>query len=367
MSGPPDGIPVTPPAPDHAENNFTALRLLLALLVVLGHFRLLAGVSHPDWPFCYASAAVDCFFVVSGYLVSLSFDRDADLKRFYVRRFCRIYPLYLAVVLAQTIILGCLQPPGPDSGGSLLRYVLVNAAFANFLQYDVGSGVLAGLVNPSLNPSLWTLKIEFGFYLLLPFLWKAVERWRLPLLAAIFAGSAAYYWGWTEAGHPELARQLPGQLQFFVLGVAAYRYRRHLTIGRRAGTVLATALAVLLTALLAHRPPLVYPLVVGALVVAAALATPRLHWRRDISYGVYLLHGPAIQLLLLVGMYRADWLGLLTVFAVVIPLAFFCEQAIEAPGIACGRRLGQWLARRESAAVGRDTGLAAISRRGAAD
>src|SRR5690242_18309524 len=136
-----------------ADNNFTPLRLLLALLVVLGHFQLLAGVSHPTWPFDYASAAVDCFFVVSGYLVSNSFDRDPNLQRFYIRRFFRIYPLYLAVVLAQTVILGWLQAPGDAGGRSLLRYFLVNAVFANFLQYDVGAGVLHGLVNPSLNPS----------------------------------------------------------------------------------------------------------------------------------------------------------------------------------------------------------------------
>src|SRR5512146_2963750 len=73
------------------DNNFTPMRLLLALLVVLGHFQILAGVNSPPWPFVYAGAAVDCFFVVSGYLVSYSFDRDRDLMRFYIRRFFRIY------------------------------------------------------------------------------------------------------------------------------------------------------------------------------------------------------------------------------------------------------------------------------------
>ena len=131
------------------------------------------------------------------------------------------------MVLAQTVILGCLAPSGAaGSGRSLLRYFAVNAAFANFLQYDVGHGVLDGLVDPSLNPSLWTLKVEVGFYVLLPFLWRAFERWGMPRWRQYLCLSAGYQLAWNEAGNAELARQLPGQLQFFVLGIAAYRYRR---------------------------------------------------------------------------------------------------------------------------------------------
>ncbi|MDE1968443.1 MAG: acyltransferase family protein, partial [Alphaproteobacteria bacterium] len=75
------------------SNNFTAFRLLLALWVLLGHYKIFIGDFDPPWPFEYAMAAVDCFFVVSGYLVTSSFDRDSDFLRFYIRRFFRIYPL----------------------------------------------------------------------------------------------------------------------------------------------------------------------------------------------------------------------------------------------------------------------------------
>src|SRR5438128_2715548 len=95
-----------------ADNNFTILRLVLALMVVFGHFHILAGAHAPPWPFNYAAAAVDCFFVVSGYLVSHSFDRDSDFQRFYLRRFFRIYPLYIVVVAVQTVILASLAPGG---------------------------------------------------------------------------------------------------------------------------------------------------------------------------------------------------------------------------------------------------------------
>jgi peptidoglycan/LPS O-acetylase OafA/YrhL/glycosyltransferase involved in cell wall biosynthesis len=330
------------------DNNFTALRLLLALMVVLGHFQLLNGVGSPPWPFNYAAAAVDCFFVVSGYLVSNSFDRDDDFRRFYIRRFFRIYPLYIAVVIAQTLILGFLEPSGfLANARSLLRYFVVNAAFANFLQYDVGNGVLHGLVNPSLNPSLWTLKIEFGFYLILPFLWLLVRRFGGIVLVAIFVLSAIYYEALRHAGAYELGKQLPGQLQFFVLGMAAYRYRDRLTLGATAGLVVTIVLAVLFSALVDSRPPVIYPLIVGAFVVATALQAPRLRLHTDISYGVYLVHGPTIQLSLLLGLYRPDWIGLIAIVGTTLLLARIVEPLIEAPGIAFGKRLTQ-LVRRKS-------------------
>ncbi len=323
-----------------ADNNFTVFRLGLALLVVLGHFKAFVGIVSPAWPFNYAAVAVECFFVVSGYLVTNSFDRDPDLKRFFVKRFFRIYPLYIAVVVVQMILLGSLAPGGfSDNLGSMLRYLAANAVFANFVQHDVGQGVLTGLVDPSLNASLWTLKIEFAFYLVLPFLWRAFRRWGVKVLIVLFFLSAIYQQSLQLAGYPLFAKQLPGQLQFFILGIAAYRYRHLLVLNRSVGLVLAIALAVLVSVLMYPRPPVVFPLAVGALVAVVALCTPRLRLRLDISYGVYLLHAPIIQLSLLFHLYRPGWDGVAAIVGTVVLLALIAERLVEAPGIAYGHRL----------------------------
>src|SRR5262245_14359830 len=311
------------------HNNFTVLRLLLALLVVLGHFHLLAGMKSPPWPYCYAATAVDCFFVVSGYLVTSSFDRDPDLFRFYVRRFFRIYPLYITVVAVQTGILAFLAPGSlTDNAAALTRYFVVNAAFANFLQHDV-SGVLSSLEFADLNVSLWTLKIEFGFYLMLPFLWWAIRRWGNWLMLAVFVLSALYYEGLKAADSYQYAKQLPGQLQYFVLGIAAHVYRHRLPkFDPRLGVALLAGLAVAVTALVQARTPVVYPVLIGALVVVAAFRTPHVPMDADISYGVYLLHAPLIQLSLLLGLYFPAWYGLLAIVGAVIFLAVIAEQTV---------------------------------------
>lgn len=328
----------------HDRNNFTILRLTLALLVVLGHFHILAGVRAPPWPFNHAATAVDCFFVVSGYLVTYSFDRDGDFRRFYIRRFFRIYPLYIFMVITQTAIMAVLTPSGAAANAAeLVRYFMVNAVFANFLQHDVG-GTFAGMADPSLNASLWTLKIEVGFYMILPALWLMVRRFGVGVLVGIFFLSIAYERILEARGQIELAKQLPGQLQFFVLGIAAYKYRAVLArAAAHPGTgILVTVIAgVLMTLLLRSQPAGIYPLAVAAFVMTAAFKAPYIPLRSDLSYGVYLVHAPLIQLSLLFGLYRSTWDGLLALLAATILLAFLLERAIERPGIAIGRRLSK--------------------------
>ena len=323
------------------DNNFTAFRLLLAVLVVFGHFKSFVGIYSPNWPFNYAATAVDCFFVVSGYLVSASFDRDSNLFRFYVRRFFRIYPLYLAVVVLQAIALASMAPGGLiANAGSMLSYLFFNAIFANFVQHDIG-GVLTGLVDPSLNASLWTLKIEFGFYLILPFLWRLIERAGGKMILGIFVLSAVYYSLVWDAGYRDFAKQLPGQLQYFVLGIAAYKYRDRLQLGRTAGLIATVALSVLVTAMQHDHPIFLFPIAVAGLVVAATLYAPRVRMETDISYGVYLLHAPVIQLSLLAGLYRPGWLGLFAILVVVTALSLIVERLVESPGIDLGRRIAR--------------------------
>ena len=55
------------------NNNFTVFRLILALLVVLGHFVTLPSSEPATGIFGYADFAVDAFFAVSGYLIFASF------------------------------------------------------------------------------------------------------------------------------------------------------------------------------------------------------------------------------------------------------------------------------------------------------
>jgi peptidoglycan/LPS O-acetylase OafA/YrhL len=329
---------------DEASNNFTLLRLLLALMVVFGHFKRLDGVLSPAFPFDMADLAVDCFFVVSGFLIAGSFDRSRGVVAFYTRRVFRLLPMYAFVVLAQTAIMLALLPGGPFSEPErTLRYLVVNLSFANFLQYDIG-GVLGHLIVPGINPSLWTLKIEMTFYLVVPLIVLAVRRWGWGALAVIYVLSVFYYAEMMDLGAFRYAKQLPGQLQFFVVGMGLFMYGRDLRVGL-AGSVAVCGGFLALWGLADPMPAGIYPLLVGAFVFCFALRLPVVRMRSDMSYSVYLLHGPLIQTAILVGLYRDTPLALLIVVSTVLALAFLTERLIERPGTAFGKRLSRYLSR----------------------
>jgi peptidoglycan/LPS O-acetylase OafA/YrhL len=327
------------------RNNFTLLRVSLALMVVLGHAKLLSGTAWPGFPFNLADAAVDSFFVVSGYLITGSYERCRGLLAFYVRRIFRLYPMYLFIVAAQAAIMLALLPGGPLSEPrETLHYLAANAVLANFLQYDIG-GVLSGLRNPGINPSLWTLKIEIGFYLIVPLVYLAARRWGWWVLALIFCGSAAYSLVLNHWGDPRMARQLPGQMQFFVTGMALYLYGQRLRMNPWVSLAIAAGFLAAWTYV--HSiPDGIRPLIVAGFVHGVALNTPPVRLRTDLSYSVYLLHGPLLQTLILLGVFQDNALWIGGVVCAVLALAFVSERMIERPGTEFGRLLSLRLDRR---------------------
>jgi len=326
------------------DNNFTLLRLVLALMVVVGHFKLLSGTTHPAFPFNLADAAVDCFFVVSGFLIAFSYERSRDLWAFYARRVFRLYPMYVCVVVIQTGIMLTLLPGGPLSElHSTVRYLAANLLLANFLQYDIG-GVLNGLRNPGINPSLWTLKIEIGFYLIVPLICWMTRRWGWWTLTVIFAGSVAYNVLALHWGEVSMARQLPGQLQFFVAGIALSMRRQPM----RVHPLLVVAIVVAFLAawtFIVPIPPGVRPLAVAAFIYSVALSRPAIRPRRDLSYSVYLVHGPLLQTLIVLGLFHDNLLFMAAVAAAVLGISAISERLIERPGIAFGHRLARLVER----------------------
>ena len=330
------------------HNNFSILRLSLALMVVLGHFKTLPGnyAAATGW-FGFADFAVDAFFVVSGYLVSASLDKQPQALGFYIRRLCRVYPLYITVVIAQTLAMLMLLTGGlSEHLTSTARYLAVNAVFANFLQYDIG-GLLKPLHNPGINPSLWTLKIEVGFYLMLPVLWWAWRRFGFVVLAVAYAASAALALYAAHHGMESFGKQLPCQLRYFIVGIACYLYGAKLRL--TTVQLWAVTLGVFVLCCFRHELPLYrlyYPIAIGLLVYLTAVRLPALPLRFDISYGVYLIHAPLIQLALLTGLYQDSILFLATLLLIVIVSAFIAEWLIEKPGIALGKYLVNLLARK---------------------
>lgn len=165
------------------------LRGVAIAMVLACHYTLYAGAFgapafvHLLWPlFRVGWVGVDLFFVLSGFLIGgilLDARGSANYFRvFYLRRCCRICPVYFAFLLLAWGVLPILRAP-------VLPPLPVCVLFVqNFWLAAHGSSQV-GVLGPT-----WSLAVEEQFYLLLPALIYFVAPRRLPrlLLWGIAAG-----------------------------------------------------------------------------------------------------------------------------------------------------------------------------------
>lgn len=297
-----------------SPNHFDLLRLTFALLVVLSHSATLSAAPELAWlPTIFSSQlAVEGFFIISGFLITASYERLRDLPRYTLHRFRRIYPAYVTVILLSILLGSLITTTDHYWTSDTARYFFWNLLFLNFLHPTL-PGVFPSNPLTAVNGALWTLKIEVMFYLILPLLLALLRRIPLWLgLGSIYLASSlysfilstlAYQQG--EGGYLlELSRQLPGQMRFFITGIGFYYLLPHFLRQARCYALLAATFWLAATGL----PLLEWlrPLTLGILIMFAAFCIPApfsaSRWG-DLSYGTYILHFPLIQWLVSIGLF----------------------------------------------------------------
>ena len=133
--------------------------------------------------------AVDCFFVLSGYLISavlLANRGDPHyFFNFYVRRSLRIWPIYYLTLLPIMAAYRLMPTNYPINSGIILQY-LTYTQNVQHIWFDPADRSIQAYSHT------WTLAIEEQFYMLWPLMVRTVHRRGLALLcAAIAVGSVA--------------------------------------------------------------------------------------------------------------------------------------------------------------------------------
>lgn len=314
------------------KNNFDIVRLLLATIVVLVHAFDLSQ-SHalrPIRTYLSARMGVECFFVISGFLIFASYDRCATLREYFSNRAWRILPGYwLSTVL-------CLLIAFAHGSFHVGQWLLANLTFANFLHPGIAGVFTHNPENP-MNGALWTIKIEIMFYLSVPLIaWLCRRLHRDLVLWTLFVASLVFHEALRR--HETLVIQLPGQLSFFLAGTLIFY---HLNFFKRYGTWLMLGAAALFALHTWSGWYPLRPLAVGGLVLGASLLLPQIkgptRWG-DFSYGTYILHWPILQLFVEAGWFHArPWPTLLLAFVVVGIGAVLSWNFIEKPSLAHAR------------------------------
>jgi peptidoglycan/LPS O-acetylase OafA/YrhL len=87
------------------QNNFNALRLLFATLVVFSHSFALLGYEEPVlWGRSLGNLSVHGFFALSGYLICQSYVNSSSLLSFTASRFLRIAPAFIFAMLISRLL-----------------------------------------------------------------------------------------------------------------------------------------------------------------------------------------------------------------------------------------------------------------------
>lgn len=182
---------------DRRHNHCDLLRLLAAWFVLFSHSYPLAGQQLAD-PFSryvgidtLGGVGVAIFFVLSGYLVTQSWQRSPGVLNFVWKRVRRIYPALIICILVSVVVVGPMLT-------TLDRTVY--ATHAQTLNYLRGATaleiyyVLPGVFwnNPHrhiFNGSLWSLPYEITCYLSLIVvgLVPLALRWKALFAAAVLA------------------------------------------------------------------------------------------------------------------------------------------------------------------------------------
>jgi peptidoglycan/LPS O-acetylase OafA/YrhL len=173
------------------------LRGVAILLLIFFHYFRQAIVAHPPELLWYVAAStrvlwsgVDLFFIISGFLISgiLLDTRNSPnyFSTFYIRRFCRIFPIYFVFIGLVWIAYRFLYQPI----GAPLDWVFAGRLpWYAYLTFETNLWMAKwNTLGPIVLAITWSLAIEEQFYLLLPAIIRFVRRPVIPYVC--FAGIA---------------------------------------------------------------------------------------------------------------------------------------------------------------------------------
>ena len=307
--------------------------------------------------FSFGKFGLTVFFLVSGFVIPLSIERGSGLRRFWVQRFFRLYPLYWFSLVAALLLylLGYHDAVTPDFPLHLWRNALVNLS------------MLQGYVTvPHAIGLYYTLSMEMAFYVAcsILFLIGILKRsntvaWivllfafcysiGVPLLLHHRVEMAGVFYGVTLFAGTTLYRYHNGEASSLSIGVlllavgvfASYGIWLNYVLLKKSDPLEHYNFASVETPWLAA-----YALFLLFYIIRARQFPGALIWLGRISYSLYLLHPLLLCLFVPDSITFSGWrFALFACSSLCLASATFF--VIEQPMIRYGRQLGHRLSLR---------------------
>jgi len=174
-----------------ARNNFDAIRLAMALLVVWSHSFAIYTASEDREPISLlmnglynaGNVGVLVFFIISGFLICQSYNQRKTVRMYFERRMRRIYPGYvIATVVCAFVVIPVFSTHADLSATEVFKTLGLNLLLRN---YFPPSNVFDGR---ALNCPLWSIPFEFWCYIGLAMLGLSrllALRWPVAAIAGL--------------------------------------------------------------------------------------------------------------------------------------------------------------------------------------
>jgi len=347
--------------PDPKHDNFDALRIFAALVVLYGNGWVLSGgPGRGLWGAPFARIGLDIFFAISGYLVTGSWERTPRLGAFLAKRALRIFPGLAACVLATVLVVGPLATSLP------LRWYALNKLTIKYLtnialyQQLWLPGVFQGQQwNGAVNPMFWTLVPGVLCCLAVPALarlrWRS-RAWVLSAGAVLCAAASLFLPEGYDQRLPAhlshvVGREVLIEVPFFLVGALVRWLERHVRGLWRADLAMLCFTANWVVATWLGGWDIVVEWVTLPYMAACfgRMSMPvlgRLGALGNPSYGLYLYAFPIQQLI--VERMPGDPHPILTCMALTLPIGFLSWHLVERPALRWagpGGMLRRWVGR----------------------
>ena len=189
------------------------LRFILASAVILYHLSKSIFLGY---------FAVGCFFILSGYWISLMFDKkyskkQASLKVYYISRFWRLIPVFYIFSIL----------------GIVVNLFTHSHLFLHLDKYQKASVIVSNVImlgyaniKAKILVPAWSLDVEMQFYLIFPLIAYFIKKNKsiLSFAPAVFFLVAMFIIGFN---HSFLLNTSLTYLYLFFIGIIVYQYKLH--------------------------------------------------------------------------------------------------------------------------------------------
>ena len=210
--------------------------IAICAILLLHAYAMIPGLNHQspyDPQFNHLGLGVHLFFVLSGFLISESWDRctTGGVIEFWVRRAAKIAPLYylfLVLGIGTFLLVAAFTPTDKFPSTHFLWQALNPANLA--VHMSLLQGLFPSALESNVAPGTWSIVNEAYFYLLYPLIRKflargpnsAVAFWIAATVAANLLANGVWSYGSAD-GYPAFQNYyFLGSLPDFALGMILY-------------------------------------------------------------------------------------------------------------------------------------------------